>query len=184
MDQTKDGRSSNVADRARTAQRNKKFGDSSLMPVNAATSVSRDVTDDVNGVDGGLSNESARTHAITMGFYNLPVDGKIEILIYQFSNCRWLIKDPVDDVVRMLVEAPRAEILPVRNFVFNGRWLNFNLFDNCAELRLLLLLSARNKLLQGFADLPAGSWMSLESDDDKTNITGRGSFALMLGGRS
>jgi len=185
MDRTGHGRVSSAADRAGDMRHNKEYGGSSLMSgTNEATLVTQDSACDESSGNAVRPDTFARTYAITMSFYNLPTDGKIEVLTYQFSDCRWVIKDPVSGVVWMILEAPQTEMLPVRDFALNGRRLNFNIFNGCAELRLLLFLSARDNLLQGFSDLPAGSWMSLESENDKTNVMGRGSFALMLGERS
>jgi hypothetical protein len=134
-----------------------------------------------SGTDYSEQASPKRNHPIFITFFDLPTSGHVDVSLYPLGDAAWNIRDQEGGVVRMLLEAPKSTMLPLRNFVINRRRFRMRIADACAELRLSLHLESRENLLHGCVDLPIGSAVTFESEFDRTNVIGRGSFALILG---
>jgi hypothetical protein len=130
---------------------------------------------------GSFNASSKRNYSVTLHFQSLSANGIVDILLYSRGNPVWCVKDQADGIIRMRLEAPANATPALQRFAFNRKRLHFEVADGCPDLRLSLYMNSDATLLQGRVDLPVGSILTFESDVDKTNVVGRGSFALMLG---
>lgn len=128
------------------------------------------------------TENSSKLYPVTIVLYQLPVDGKADVIIYPFCNANWSSGGKGIGVTQMTIEVPRGGVMPMRSFGLNRRRLSFKTSNACDELRISLYLNSSESLIQGRVDLSTGGWARFESEIDETNVTQRGSFALMIGG--
>jgi hypothetical protein len=137
-----------------------------------------------NGSCDSAAASEKKLYPFKLIFYELPAEGKVEVLLYPFCDASWSSGSRGLGVAQISVEAPRGAVIPARRLVVNRNRISFATDNSCDELRLSLYLNTSERLIQGCIDLSTGGWVELRSAFDETNIVRRGSFALMLEGMS
>jgi hypothetical protein len=137
-----------------------------------------------NGSCDSAAASEKKLYPVKLIFYELPAEGKVEVLLYPFCDASWSSGSRGLGVAQISVEAPRGAVIPARRLVVNRNRISFATDNSCDELRLSLYLNTSERLIQGCIDLSTGGWVELRSAFDETNIARRGSFALMLEGMS
>jgi hypothetical protein len=136
-----------------------------------------------SGCDSPTGSES-KLYPVKLIFYELSAEGKVDVTIYPFCSASWSSGSRGLGVAQISVEVPQGAVMPIKRFAINRNRFSFRMTNSCDELRLSLYLSSNEKMIQGRVDLSTGGWVRLKSEFDETNVTQRGSFALMVEGVS